>query len=85
MNQYNKIERTPDYDKIHFAVIGIEHTAKRMNITTNELTNRLNNVGLIDNFIIECYDTLHSESADAVASNIEEALLIREQKGVEND
>ncbi|MBQ7942202.1 MAG: DUF3791 domain-containing protein [Muribaculaceae bacterium] len=81
MERYNHIEPDTDNNKIHFAVIAIEATAKRMNLSPEVLLNRLNNVNLLNKFIFGCYDTLHSESIDAVAENVEEALLLWEKKG----
>lgn len=81
MTAYNETTRTLEDDKVHFAVIGIEATAERMKISPEELIGRLNKVGLIDRFIFGCYETLHTESVDALSQNIENALLTWEAKG----
>ena len=41
---------------------------------------RLDKVGLIKNLIQDCYDTLHTESREAVANDVIEALKNWERK-----
>lgn len=41
---------------------------------------RLDKVGLIKSLIQDCYDTLHTESREAVASDVVEALKIGKEK-----
>ena len=66
--------RTPEYDKIHFAVLAIGATAKEMGISDSELYNRLKKVNLVQNLLLDCYDTLHCESISGVVWNVTEAL-----------
>ncbi len=67
--------RTPESDRIQFAVIVIETAAKKMGISTAELTQRLQTQGLIEGRLIKFYDTLHTQSADYAADDIIETLL----------
>jgi len=71
--------RTIESDIMQFCVIAIETAAKKMNITSKELTQRLEEQGLIDGRLIKFYDTLHTQSANYVADDIIETLLNYEQ------
>lgn len=73
-------ERTPESNKTEFAVFALEATAKKMGIPTSEVLRRLDCVGLIDSFILGCYDTLHTQSVESVATDVTEALLNWETK-----
>ena len=70
----NTPTRMLENEKTHFAVMAIGATAKDMGIDTKELYNRLKRVGLIRSLLLDCYDTLHSESIAGVVWNVEEAL-----------
>jgi len=67
--------RTPQSDRIQFAVIAIETAARKMNVTTAQLTARLDRQGLIQGRLMKYYDTLHTQSADYVADDLIETLL----------
>lgn len=73
-------ERTPEFDRLTFTIIAIEAAAKKMGILPSEMWCRLNRVGLIKNLIQGCYDALHIQSCDAVASDVVEALHNWEKK-----
>ena len=45
-----------------------------MNIPPSEMRRRLDKVGLIKSLIQGCYDTMHTESREAVANSVVEAL-----------
>ena len=49
-------------------------------ISPSEMRMRLDKVGLIKSLIQDCYDTLHTESREAVASDVVEALKKWERK-----
>ena len=66
--------RTAESDRIEFAVIAIETAAKKMGISTAELTDRLQRQGLIEGRLIRFYETLHTQSANYVADDIIETL-----------
>lgn len=72
--------KTIESAKTHFAVLAIGATAKDMGISTQELYNRLKQVGLIKALLYDCYDTLHTESIQGVVWNVEEALKNWETK-----
>ena len=66
--------RTPESDRIEFAVIAIEAAARKMGISTAELTARLQQQDLIEGRLIRFYETLHTQSAAFVADDIIETL-----------
>ncbi|RGS44489.1 DUF3791 domain-containing protein [Segatella copri] len=51
-----------------------------MGISPSEMRKRLDKVGLIKSLIQDCYDTLHTESWEAVANDVVEALKNWERK-----
>lgn len=57
-----------------FVTLAIGATAQRMGITSTELYNRLKSHDLIRKLLLDCYDTLHTESIDGVVWNVQEAL-----------
>jgi len=67
--------RTPQSDRIHFAVIAIETAARKMGMTPAQLTVRLERQDLIEGRLFKYYDTLHTQSADYVADDLIETLL----------
>lgn len=68
------LKSTPDFDRLAFTVLAIEASAQKMGISPSEMRKRLDKVGLIKNLIQDCYDTLHTESKEAVANDVVEAL-----------
>ena len=58
----------------------IESVALQLNSKASDIYRRMNNVGLIRDYIIPCYDTLHTESRENVTSDILETLLYWEEK-----
>lgn len=68
-------ERTPQGDRVLFAVIAIENAAKKLNVSTEELVNRLERQNLIERRLFRYYDMLHTQSADYVADDLIETLL----------
>ena len=69
------LPRTPESDRMQFAIIAIETAAKKMDISPSELAERLEMQGLIEGRLFKRYDTLHTQSADYVADDIIETLL----------
>ncbi len=65
---------SPEFDRLAFTVLAIEASAQKLNISPAEMTKRLEKVGLIKSLIQDCYDTLHTESREAVANDVIEAL-----------
>lgn len=68
------MKRTAELDRLSFTILAIEASAKKLGITPAEMRRRLERAGLIKNFIVDCYDTLHTESREAVANDVVEAL-----------
>lgn len=71
--------RTPEFDRLAFTVLAIEASAQKMGISPSEMRRRLERVGLVKSLIQDCYDTLHTESREAVANDVVEALKNRER------
>ena len=66
--------RTPEFDRLAFTVLAIEASAQKMKISPSEMRRRLDKVGLIKSLIQDCYENLHTESREAVANDVVEAL-----------
>lgn len=71
---------TPEFERLAFTVLAIEASAQKMGISPSEMRKRLDKVGLIKSLIQDCYDTLHTESREAVANDVVEALKIGKEK-----
>lgn len=63
------------YRKIHFAVMAIESGAEKLNISGQEMEDRLLKQDLIHQRLFGQYEMLHSQSLDYVADDIAETLL----------
>ena len=74
------LKSAPEFERLAFTVLAIEASAQKMGISPSEMRKRLDKVGLIKNLIQDCYDTLHTESREAVASDVVEALKNWERK-----
>ena len=68
------LKGSPEFDRLAFTVLAIEASAQKMGVSPSEMRRRLDKVGLIKNLIQDCYDTLHTESREAVANEVIEAL-----------
>ena len=68
------LKGSPEFERLAFTVLAIEASAQKMNISPSEMRRRLDKVGLIKSLIQDCYDTLHTESREAVAEEVVEAL-----------
>ena len=68
---------------ITFVSSCIESVAERLGCKASEVYHRMDRVGLIEDYIIPCYDTIHTESRENVTVDIIETLEYWEkQKGV---
>ena len=72
--------KTMTLPQTQFITLAIGVTAQRMGITATELHNRLKRHGLVRRLLLDCYDTLHTESIDGVVWNIQEALKNWDEK-----
>ena len=73
------IQDTEEYRKIHFAVMAIESGAEKLNISGQEMEDRLQKQDLIRKRLLDQYEMLHTQSIDYVADDISETLLNWEQ------
>ncbi len=69
-----KPKNQKEFDRLAFTVLAIEASAQKMNITPSEMRKRLDRVGLIKSLIQDCYEVMHTESREAVADQVVEAL-----------
>ena len=74
------LKSDPEFERLAFTVLAIEASAQKMGISPSEMRKRLDKVGLIKSLILDCYDTLHTESREAVANDVVEALKNWERK-----
>lgn len=81
MENVAALKASPEFDRLAFTVLAIEAAAQKMGITASEMRRRLDEVGLIKSLIQDCYDTLHTESREAVAADVVEALANWEREG----
>ena len=63
-----------------FASSCVESVARKLNISTNVAYRRMKRVGLMDNFILKCYEGLHTQSREHVTEDVLGALDIWESK-----
>lgn len=63
------------HEQIHFAVLAIEAAAKKMNVSPEEMQQRLKKQNLIESFIVKYYDVFHTMSLEHVAEDTIEALI----------
>lgn len=78
----NRMQTDVSPQVVHFAIMAVGATAKKMNIPPTQLYNRLEEEGLVRQLLFNCYDTLHAESLEGVVWNVEQALKsrIKEEK-----
>lgn len=63
-----------------FVASCIECAAEHEGVSPEEMYLRMHNVNLIEDYIIPCYDVLHTESRQNVTSDILKTLAIWEEK-----
>ncbi len=78
-------QRPTEEERIYIFVSScIESAAESLGCKASEMYLRMYQVGLIHEYIIPCYDTLHTESRENVTKDVVETLLLWEsKKGVE--
>lgn len=67
---------TTDRNKVHFAVMAIEASSKKMNISPMEMYQRLEKVNLFKRLVWDCYDIMHTQSLQHVSEDLVEAFAI---------
>ena len=63
-----------------FVATCVETTARFLNTDYKEIFDRMERVGMIDNYIIPNYEPLHSESREILAERLVECLKTWEEK-----
>jgi hypothetical protein len=66
--------------KMIFVSSCVESAARMRNVSTKEMYQRMKRVGLIDGFILKCYEGLHTQSRQHVTEDVLGALDIWESK-----
>ena len=61
-------------NKIHFAVMALEASSRKMNISPMEMSQRLKRVDLFKRLVLDCYDVMHTQSLKHVSEDLVEAL-----------
>lgn len=63
-----------------FVALCIENCAEKEGISPRTMYQRLDEAGLIHNYLIGCYDTLHTESIHSVTNLVLHTLKRKESK-----
>lgn len=67
-------------NRMIFASSCVESAARKRGVSTTEMYLRMKHVGLMDGFILKCYDALHTQSREHVTEDVLGALDIWEAK-----
>ena len=72
----------PDYglNEIEFAIFCVENVAAKLNKDTVVTYDMLKAAGILDEYILPCYDVLHTQGKDYIINDIIELM---KKKGVE--
>lgn len=73
MEELRKISK--DQIVMAFVATCIEATARQLNTSYNEVFQRMERIGLIDNYILPNYEPLHSESREVLVQRLIECLI----------
>lgn len=76
----NLIELSHTELVLAFAASCIEGAARRLRVPYQEVFARMKRVGMIENYILPCYEVLHTESREHVTDNMVECLITWEAK-----
>lgn len=76
----NRMTKRKTEQMMIFAASCVESAAKAENVPSSEMYKRMKRVGLIDGFIIACYEGLHTQSRQHVTEDVLGALAIWEAK-----
>lgn len=63
-----------------FVASCVESAARAENVSSSEMYRRMKRVGLIEGFIMRCYEGLHTQSREHVTEDVLGALAIWETK-----
>ena len=75
--------QSENYRKVHFAVMAIEGSAKKQQVSGQEMHHRLKKQDLIHRRLFRHYDLLHTQSLDWVVDDTIETLQNWEKEGKE--
>lgn len=66
----------PSHDEMVMAFVAscIEDVADRLGVTYLEVLDRMDNVGMVDEYIYRCYETLHTESRENLTKSLIDTL-----------
>ena len=67
-------DRTKRYRRIHFAVMAIEGSAKRLNVSGDVMFSRLKKQDIIHSRLLKHYELLHTQSLSWVVDDTIETL-----------
>ena len=73
------------YRKVHFAVMAIEESANRQDVTGHEMYLRLKAQDLIHQRLFRHYEHMHNQSLDRVVDDTIETLLNWEKESKEGE
>ena len=76
--------RTKRYRRIHFAVMAIEGSAKKLNVPGNVMFKRLKEQNIIHSRLLKHYELLHTQSLSWVVDDTIETLENWEKERKEN-
>ena len=79
VNGHNRARKAWE-SRMIFTSSCIESAARRRNVSTAEMYQRMKRVGLIEGFILKCYEGLHTQSREHVTEDVLGALDIWEAK-----
>ena len=65
---------TMDLKTLHFTIFCVGSVADYLNMSDREVYHRLNNAGIINDYIVPCYDVLHTFSKEYIVEDLVEYL-----------
>ena len=64
-------------DELYFTVFLINHLANKLDESVSVIYNKLKSVNAISDYIIPCYDVLHTQGAEYIMEDLQEYARIR--------
>ena len=64
-------------DELYFTVFLINHLANKLDESVSAIYNKLKSVNAISDYIIPCYDVLHTQGAEYIMEDLQEYARIR--------
>lgn len=66
-------------EELVFVLFCVESIAAKLGMQARDVYDALNESGIIDSYIIPCYDILHTQGKDYIVNDI---LSVAQQKGI---